>query len=65
MKIKQKGYGRIEIDNSEKDIVGIWNMGSREGKDNNEVNVVHVERESIDKLIQILTECKDVTKRNA
>lgn len=58
MIIKQKLYGRIEIDNKEPDMVAIWNMGTL--KVNNEINVVHVERKNINKLITALQQCQYV-----
>jgi predicted type IV restriction endonuclease len=60
MILKQKLYGRIEIDNKEKDTVAIWNMGSSEGKDNNEINVNHIDRKNIKKIITMLQECEYV-----
>ena len=51
--INQKHYGTIEVDNSEKDIVQIWQWA----------DVVKVERENIPALIQsILPENKEVKK---
>lgn len=50
-KIKQKGYGNIEIDNTEKDILQVWYF------EKNESNVVQVRRENIPLLIHLLTDC--------
>lgn len=49
--LKQKSYGKLEIDNTEKDIVQIW---CDEGKD---PQVVQVERENIKWLITQLIIC--------
>lgn len=51
--IQQKKYGNIEIDNTEKDHVQIWchsTMGESE--------VVHIERSTLDKVIEQLVLCK-------
>lgn len=43
--ILQEHYGNIEIDNTEKDIVQIWNKN----------DVIQIERENLSKLILLLT----------
>ena len=56
-KIKQKHYPLLEIDTSEPDVVQIWAIGIRDAS-----QVVHVERESLKELIEILSnECKRQT----
>lgn len=52
MKIKQKKYSDISIDNKEKDVVIIW----LEEKEDSQC--VHIERGNIDRLIIILEQCK-------
>lgn len=51
MIIKQTHYPQLEIDNSEKDHVQIWN-------NEKDVQVIHIEREKIDELIKMLEACK-------
>jgi len=52
MKIKQKKYQDLEIENREKDMVQIW------GEQNtNDPQVIFIERANIDKLIKILEQC--------
>lgn len=53
MEINQKSYGRIEIDNTEKDIVLMWMF------EDSESNVLQIERDNIDYLINLLNECKN------
>jgi len=53
MKIKQKHYGTIDVDSYEQDIVKIWQYGKK-----GDINVVQVEKENIDKLIEILQKAK-------
>lgn len=50
-KISQKGYGNIEVDNTEKDIIQIWYF------EKDESNVVQVRRENIKHLITALIAC--------
>lgn len=47
--IKQKHYPKLEIDCSEKDIIQIWMDGYS--------NVIQIERENIQKLIDVLKTC--------
>lgn len=54
MKIKQKGYGNIEIDNTEIDIVQIWMHELNPKTDKIESNVIQVRRENVASLINIL-----------
>lgn len=49
-KIIQKNYPQLEIVNSEKDHVQIWNNES-------DPQVIHVERENIEQLINMLYSC--------
>ena len=51
MKIKQKGYGNIEIDNTEKDIIQIWYFEQQES------NVVQLRRENLKQLVTALIAC--------
>ncbi len=48
IKIKQKKYATIEIDNSEKDIVQLWMNGKTD------INVVQIERENVLLIIETL-----------
>lgn len=52
MIIKQKNYGNIEVDNSEKDIVQIINNES-------DPQIISIERDKIDELIKALEHCKN------
>lgn len=52
MKIIQANYPQLEIVNNEKDHIQIWNNES-------DPQVIHVERENIDRLIEALTDCKE------
>jgi hypothetical protein len=58
IKIKQKHYGTIEIDNKEKDIVMIW---CRQGNSN---EVIQVERKNIPALIVFLTQIEVASHAN-
>lgn len=54
MKIKQKGYGNIEVDNTEIDIVQIWMHELNPKTDKIESNVVQIRRENLKTLINFL-----------
>lgn len=51
MQLKQSGYGNIEVDNTEKDIIQIWYF------EQDESNVVQVRRENLKQLITALIAC--------
>ena len=51
MKIIQTHYPQLEIVNNEKDHVQIWNNET-------DPQVIHIERENIDQLIELLNDCK-------
>ena len=53
MEIKQKGYPNIRFDNSENDIIQLW----QNGKD--EYDLIQIKYENIDKLIEILNKLKN------
>lgn len=52
--INQKAYGKLEVNNTEMDMVQIWNH-SKFKEDN---QVVFVEREKLGRLIEVLKECE-------
>ena len=52
----QNGYGEIQIDNTEKDIVSIW------FNEPNDSNVVMIKRENIQLVIDELKRCQEVGK---
>jgi hypothetical protein len=52
--MNQKNYPKIEIDNSEKDIIQIWQKGKTD------VNVIQIER---DKLIQFIISLQNTNQQ--
>jgi len=62
MKVKQKCYGNIEVDNTEPDIVMTWmtEINSKTGK--KESQVIHIERENLKTYIEMLTKCLNSEK---
>lgn len=56
MKLTQQHYPTIEIDNREPDIIQIWQNGKEDS------NVIQIEREAMNKLIELLRESKANTQ---
>ncbi|WP_317899448.1 hypothetical protein [Aurantibacillus circumpalustris] len=51
--IKQKGYHDIEIEDREKDVVEVWGLSETD------MQVLHIERENIERLITALKIAKN------
>jgi L-rhamnose mutarotase len=54
MKKKQKVYGMIEVDNSQEDIVQIWNKQVNKKEGDSTVELVQVEKKNVPWLINML-----------
>lgn len=55
--INQSHYGKLEVDNSEKDMVQIWNYDPRHP--NADPQVVFIERDKVEKLFEMLREANE------
>lgn len=52
--LNQSHYGRLEIDNSEKDMVQVWNYDPRKPK--SDPQVVFIERDKVEQLFEMIKE---------